>query len=208
MTRPIRHLHKTTACIALNRRSFIAGTALGLAGLSAPPLAAAPVRYRLDASRSTVGFSYTFQGTRTSGTMPVRAANVDLDLDNVPRSRADVTLDPSKANAGFAFATQTMQSASVLDTATHPTIRFVTTSFDGDLSGATVSGNLTVKGQTRPVTLNANLFRQRGTEAGDRSKLSVLLEGEIDRRDFGADGWASFVGPMIELRVLVRLDRA
>lgn len=66
---------------------------------------------------------------------------------------------------------------------------------------------MTIRGVTRPIVLAAQVFRQRDTQEGDRSRLSVLLTGTVDRRDFGADGFAQFVGPEIRIEILTRLDR-
>jgi len=175
--------------------------------LLASPLLAGPERYQLDVARSDVGFSYTFSGEERTGMMPVTEAEMLIDLDNVPNSQVSVTLNPGQARAGFLFATQVMKGPEVLDTRNHPTIHFVSTGFAGDLSGATVTGNLTVRGVTRGVTLQAGLFRQRGTEAGDRDNLTVLLTGAINRDDFGASGFPGYVGPMIALRIIARINR-
>ena len=168
---------------------------------------AAPVQYTLDAARSTVGFSFDFQGAQQTGTMPVSRANMLIDLDNVPASSVDVTLDPSGARAGVIFLTQTMKGPNVLDTARFPEIRFVSRRFTGDLNGASVTGDLTVRDITRPVTLKAGLFRQRGTQEGDRDALAVLLTGAISRAAFGADGFPGFVGDQIALRIIARIEK-
>ena len=170
-------------------------------------LHAAPERYQLDMSQSDVAFTYIFEGAEKQGQMPVHSADMLIDLDNVSASKVTVTLRADAARAGFLFATEAMKGPQVLNTARHPTIRFQSTRFNGDLSGATVNGNLTVRGVTRPVTLKAELYRQRGTEATDRSKLTVLLTGQIDRNAFGADGYPGFVGPTIGLRILARITR-
>ena len=166
-----------------------------------------PVPYMLDTDRSDVGFSYDFQGSERKGSMPVKSAEMLIDLENVPASSVVVELEARKAKAGFIFATQVMKGPDVLDTASYPVIRFASTSFDGDLRGATVSGDLTIRGVTRPVTLEAGLFRQRGTEIGDTRNLTVLLTGTINRNDFGASGFPGYVGPMIDLRIIARINR-
>ncbi|MFK7938828.1 MAG: YceI family protein [Roseovarius sp.] len=163
--------------------------------------------YKLDTARSEVGFSYEFEGQPKSGTMPVQAAQMRLDLDNIANSTVDVTLNAAAAKAGFIFATQTMKGPQVLDTDNHPTIRFRSTALSGDMNGAAIKGKLTVRGVTKPVTLQAKLYRQSGTELGDRSKLSVLLTGQIDRNAFGAGGFPGYVGPTIGLRILARINR-
>lgn len=176
--------------------------------LIAAPLRAEPAAFILDAARSQVTFTYDFQGLPRTGTMPVKSAEILLDLADVPASAVTVTLDPGSARAGFIFATQVMRGPEVLDTATHPTITFRSTSFEGDLSGATVSGELTVRGVARPVMLEAGLYRQAGTEVDDRDNLAVLLTGTIDRNDYGASGFPGYVGPEIGLRVVAIISRA
>ena len=175
--------------------------------LMAMPALAEPVRYHLDTPRSSVGFTYDFQGNEKTGKMPVQSAEMLIDLDNVPGSQVSVTLNADAAKAGFIFATEVMRGPKVLDTAHHPLIHFRSARFDGDLSGATVTGDLTIRGVTRPVTLKAGLFRQRGTEVGDRDNLTILLTGVVDRRAFGADGFPGYVGPMIGLNILARITR-
>ncbi|MEL7212963.1 MAG: YceI family protein [Pseudomonadota bacterium] len=171
------------------------------------PANAGPEPYRLDRERSEVRFSFTLQGATVTGLMPVKTAEMSIDLDNVQASAVDVTLDARNARAGVFFVTQTMTGPQVLATDTFPEIRFRSTGFAGDLSGATVTGDLTIRDVTRPVTLQADLFRQRGTELGDRSQLSVLLTGTISRSAFGASGFPGFVDDPITLRILARIEK-
>ena len=187
------------------RRLMLTSLASGLA-CTGWPATAAPAAYTLERSRSTVGFSYLFQGQRINGIIPFHDAKITLDLADVTRSHVVVRLDAAAATAGFLFATQTMRGPKVLDVANHPLIRFETTKISGTVNKATITGALSLRGQTHPVTLQGQLFQQRATQ--DLSKLSILLNGQIDRRDFGADGLISTVGPMLELRILVRMTQA
>ena len=173
-----------------------------------PALAfAGPENYRLDAERSTVSFSYEFEGARKNGRMPVASADLLIDLDNLPASRVLVTLDAASARAGFIIATEAMKSRSVLDTAQHPSIHFRSTSIRGDIHGAVVSGDLTIRGVTRPVALDARLFRQRGTDLNDRRNLLIELTGQVSRAAFGASGYSDLVGDPIGLRIIARITR-
>jgi polyisoprenoid-binding protein YceI len=177
--------------------------------LVAAPLAAAPVPYALDAANSTVGFEVGFGPDRIKGSIPVVSADIALDLDRVGNSRVDVVLDVAHAQASFPFATQALRGAKVLDAADFPSMTFRSTGVT--LRGsevADVAGDLTMRGQTRPVVLTAQLFRQRGTEAGDRSRLVLLVNGLIRRSEFGASGWNDMVGDEVEVKMSVRMDRA
>lgn len=168
----------------------------------------APAPFTLDSNQSVVGFTYTLDGAPSEGQMPVLAADLSLDLDDIAASHIDVTLSPSGAKAGFILATEALKSASLLDVRQYPTIHFVARRITGSLTGAEVTGDLTLRGVTRPLTLTAQLFRQRGTEVGERDHLSILLTGSLDRMAFGASGYADLVGPQIDLRILARVDRA
>jgi polyisoprenoid-binding protein YceI len=171
-------------------------------------LNAQPVRYELEVDRSNVGFTYRFGDSTDNGTMPVSAADLLIDLDRPARSQVDVTVDVNAARTGFFLATQALQSPQVLDTRRHPTIRFRSTRVVPEGAGARIEGEMTIRGVTRPTTLMAQFYRQRGTEAGDRHRLSIFLTGSVSRAAFGATGYASEVGDQVDLRILARIRRS
>lgn len=189
----------------MDRRLFIA--------LAATAVAASPVRaearaYLLDRENSTVAFTYRMNGQPFTGRMPVRAADILLDVDNPPNSRVSAEIDAAHADAGPFYATEAMKSESVLDTAHFPTIRFRSERVIGTVNKATVTGLLTVRDVTERIDLDAVLYRQRGTVEGDRRNLSILMTGDIDRRRFGAGGYPAIVGPVIRLQILTRITLA
>lgn len=175
--------------------------------ITAPILAAAPVPYALDREHSTVAFTYRFGQTPTRGFMQIQAAEMLLDLDQITRSSVTVTLNPATAQAGFAFATQAMRGPDILDVRSFPLITFRSREISGSLSGAKITGSLTIRDVTRPITLTAELYRQRGTEPGNRQDLTVLLTGQISRAAFGADGWTAYVGDRIDLKIIARIQK-
>lgn len=174
-------------------------------GLAAP-LAAAPRQYALDDAASTVGFSTRFGPDLITGTFPVTAADLAINFAALGESRVSVVMDASHGHASFPFATQAMQGPKVLDAAHWPEIRFTSTAIRRDGEGAVIEGLLTLHGQTRPVALQAVIYRQRGTAEGDLSHLTILLHGAISRAEFGATGWADMVDDRVEIdiRALIR----
>ena len=182
---------------------FIALTA----GFLPAVLAAAPTRYQLDAKASRVGFSFVLGGTAQKGTMPVRKAVVLVDPENLAASRVDIVVDATAVRTPLPFARTALIGPDVLDVARYPTIRFVSTrvtlAADGRLSGgATITGKLTMRGVTRPVTLDASLFREPGSAPDDLSNLRVQLQGQISRSDFGATGFGDLVADGVGLNIL------
>lgn len=187
---------------------LLAPLLLLLAPLAAPPAAAAPVPYSLDAARSRVAFEVAFGPDRISGTMPVAAADLALDFRDVSTSHVDVTLDAADATASFPFAAQAMKGPKVLDAGHFPAITFVSRSVTRTTEGARIEGLLTLRGVARPVTLDARIYRQTGTAEGDLSHLTLKLTGTVRRSDFGATGWADMVSDEVRLDILARVDRA
>lgn len=181
----------------------------GIAGLSlAGPAHAAPARYTLDAARSLVRFETNFGPDIITGDMPVKAADLTLDFANVANCRVLVRLDVAHARASFPFAAQAMKGPKVLDSTGYPEILFKSTMVRRNGDGARVSGDMTIKGVTRPVTLDAAFYRQKGTAAGDLNHLSIRLTGLVRRSDYGAIGWSDMVSDEVRLDILARIDRA
>lgn len=178
-----------------------------LAAFVAGPALAAPESYRLNMDQSVVGFTYQFQGNPRQGQMPVAAAVMQLDLDNISGSQVNVTLNAAEAQAGALFMTSTMKGPNVLHTASYPTIEFTSTKVEGSLRGAQITGDLTIRGITRPVTLTAGLYRQQGTDRTDRSRLIVQLLGSVSRSAFGASGFPGFVADQIDLNIIAYIER-
>ena len=173
-------------------------------------LMAAPTRYRLEAKSSQVGFSFTLAGALQKGTMPVSKAVILVDPDNLRASRVDISVDVARARTPLPFARNALIGPDVLDAARYPTIRFVSTKVqlaaDGRLSGgAKITGKLTMHGVTRPVTLEAGLFRTAGSAPDDLSNLTVQLKGQISRSAFGATGYKDLVADTVGLNIVAEI---
>ena len=169
------------------------------------PVCAAPVDYVLEPASSTVRFETDFGNDRITGKMPITKANLTLDFDRVTNCKVAVTLDASGAQASFPFAAQAMKGPKVLDTVAHPQIIFESTSVKSAGKGAKVTGIVTIRGVSKQMILDAQVYRQKGTVEDDRSHLSIHLTGSVLRSQFGANGWADMVGDEVRLDILARI---
>lgn len=173
-------------------------------------LIAAPSVYALDTEQSRVGFSVPFGPDQINGTMPVISADIAIDFDRAANSQVSVSLDVGNARANFPFATQALKGPKVLAAREYPAITFVSRSVqptDNARARAVISGDITIRGVTRQIDLDAEVFRQPGTEVGDRSRLSIALKGAVPRSSFGATGWSDLVGDTVTLDILVRINK-
>ena len=178
-----------------------------VAVLVAPvPLLAAVINYALDPAASTVAFETDFGPDTITGTIPLEKADLALDFDDVRNCTVSVELDVTGAEASFPFAAQALKGPKVLDAKAHPKMTFDSTSVARAGDAADVTGNLTLRGVTKAVTLRTEIFRPKGSAADDNSRLTVKLTGSVNRSDFGANGWSDMVGDEVRIIITARID--
>lgn len=167
---------------------------------------AVTIDYQLDPTASTVAFETDFGPDIITGSIPLNLADLRLDFDNVANCTVEVALDVTGATASFPFAAQALKGPKVLDAKSHPQMTFASTSVVRAGDAANVTGNLTIRGVTRNVTLRAQIFRPQGSASDDYSHLTVRLTGRVNRSDFGATGWLDMVGDEVRIIITARID--
>lgn len=170
------------------------------------PLAAGTVDYVLDAEASTVGFETDFGPDLITGTFPLETADLKLDFDNVANSTVSVALDVTGAEASFPFAAQALKGPKVLDAKEFPKMSFVSTSVQRAGDAAEVTGDITIRGVTKPITFKAELFRPAGSDPADHAHLTLRLTGHVLRSAFGATGWSDMVGDEVRIVINAKVD--
>jgi polyisoprenoid-binding protein YceI len=188
--------------IVLTRRMMIA---TGLVAWATAAISA-PQAYELVAAGSKVTFIFTAGGSVQSGTVPVENADITVDTRNLANSRAVVTADIRYVTSSVIFITQAIKSPELLDAENHPIVRFSSTAIRlgarGRISeGAVIEGDLTLRGVTRPIELQATLSRPAGTPPHDLGVLYIRLSGALSRAAFGATGYASLAEDRVELDI-------
>ena len=132
------------------------------AALAAASLAAqaAPVTYTIDNNHTYPHFTYNHLGfSNQTHKFDKTSGKVVLDR-SAKTGSADVTIDATSVNTGYALFNEHIQDADFFDTAKHPTITFKSSkmTFKGD-QPVSLSGDLTIKGVTKPVTLTITHFK-------------------------------------------------
>ncbi len=169
---------------------------------------AEPQRYVLDATGSTIGFSFSLEGNAITGSVPVTAAHVVVDFDNLGASQVSAQFNIARADAGNVFMTEAMLSSSVLDASNHPVAAFKSRRVVAQGAGARLEGDLTLRGVTRPVVLDGQIFRKRGSDPGDLSNLVLIFTGAVSRGDFGALGFPRVVADRVDLEIIAAIRAA
>lgn len=98
-----------------------------------------------------------------------------------------------------------LRSADFFDVENHPKLTFESTSFKKTGDGTyEVKGNLTMRGNTKEVTLTATHVGSTKNRAGN-DLVGFQLKGEVNRNDFGVSGAGGSVAPIIEFTCNVEM---
>ncbi len=120
---------------------------------------AAPATYTVDPTHTFAYFEQShFNTSMIRGRFDKKEGTIQLD--KAARSgRVELTLDMTQINTGVAALDKHLQTADFFDSANHPQARFVGDKFvfNGE-KVVEVSGLLTLRGQTHPLTLKAVRF--------------------------------------------------
>jgi polyisoprenoid-binding protein YceI len=142
--------------------------------------------WTLDQAHSAVTFSAKHMMiTTVRGSMKIRDLDLDLDANHPEGSKVRVSLDAASIDTGQEARDQHLRSDDFLKTEQFPTIDFVSTKVvrRGDGSGE-LHGDLTIRGVSRPVVLDAEFDGiVPNMEGGQRAAFSARTK--IDREAFG-----------------------
>lgn len=178
--------------------------ALAFASVAVGSALAAPVTYNVDGSHTFPRFSYSHFGLSTQlSSFSNTTGKVVFDAQAKTGS-VDITIDMKSVNTGFADFNGHIQGEDFLDTAKFPTATFKSTQvvFEGD-KPKTIEGNLTIKGVTKPVTLQVTNFLAMPHPMMKKPALGANAFTTIKRTEFNAGKFAPYVGDEVRIDIAI-----
>jgi polyisoprenoid-binding protein YceI len=142
--------------------------------------------YVIDVAHSRIGFSARYaMVTKVRGGFSQFEGTAQLDGDDPAASTVDVTIQAASFETGEQVRDEHVKSADFLDVENYPTLTFTSTAIE--VTGPDtfdLTGNLTIKDQTHPVTIP---FTYAGTAKDPFGNVRSGFEGEttINRKDYG-----------------------
>jgi polyisoprenoid-binding protein YceI len=141
--------------------------------------------WTLDPSHTTIEFSAKhLMITTVKGRFTAMEGTVTVPSDSPAAASVDITIQAASVDTRTEQRDQHLRSADFLDVEKFPTITFRSTKIAGSGEQFTMTGDLTIHGTTRSVTLDVtNEGVAKDPWGGTRMGFSAT--GKIDRREFG-----------------------
>jgi polyisoprenoid-binding protein YceI len=189
---------KTKITLAL----MLAGTSV-LAAAGAP---AAAEKYDIDSSHSGIIFGWNHFGfSNPSARFDTIEGSLQLDKSDITKSTVSVVLPLAGIDTGVPKLDEELKGPDFFDSAKFPAITFKSTKVEkvGD-NGLKVTGNLTVHGVTKSVTLDGKVnkiavFELPGVMKAPAAGFDATIT--IKRSDFGVTKYLPVVSDEIPVRI-------
>ena len=165
--------------------------------------------YAIDPTHSRIGFvARHAMVTKVRGSFTEFAGSGTFDEADPANSHLELTIQANSIDTGNADRDGHLRSNDFFDMETYPEITFTSTNVarTGDDTYA-VTGDLTIKGVTKPVTVE---FDYTGTAVDTYGNTRLGLEGRttVDRKDWGVNWNAALEagGVLVSEKVTLEFD--
>ena len=177
---------------------------LGLAVASVATFSMAkPVAYQIDPTHTATVFSWNHFGFSTpSANFTDIQGTINVDNEKPAMSSVNVTIPVASINTNVKALDEHIKSADFFDAVKYPNITFKSTKVETkDKKHFKILGDLTVKGVTKPVVLNAVLNKQAVHPMTKLQSVGFNATTSFDRSAFGIGNYVPNVGDKITVNI-------
>lgn len=203
-------IHKNpfhTGYVAAALVAALLAPAVALAKPAAPAVEAGT--YKVESHHTLALFSINHLGfNQFYGTIPNATGTLTLDPANAAADKLDVSLPVAAISTTNTVLDGELKDPTWLDAAKYPEIHFTATKVTKTgARTALITGDLTLHGVTRPVTLNAT-FGGAGTNPLTKAyTVGFAATGSIKRSDFGVTKYLPLIGDAVELTITAAFEK-
>jgi polyisoprenoid-binding protein YceI len=191
----------------LIRSTFVAAV-LALPFSASADLSGVPSgEYTLDSSHGYITFTYSHLGFSNPRVGFNRFdTTLSLDSSNPENSSVEVTIDASSIDSRVAEFNEHLNGSDFFNTAEYPTITFKSTRVESTGSNTfDVTGDLTILGTTKPVTLLTTINKAGEHPLRNVPTVGVSASTKLMRSEWGLDAYVPAVSDEVELSIEVEL---
>lgn len=170
---------------------------------AAPAIRAVSGTYALDPSHTDVLAQWSHFGfSQPSAHFAIGEGTLVYDADDVSKSSVQVTLPISALDTFVDKLDEHLKGSDFFDAATFPVATFKSTRVAAaGPNKLTVTGDLTIKGITKPVTLDVTLNGAGEHPMLKKQAIGFSATATVKRTDFGVGAYAPNVSDDVQLRI-------
>ena len=167
------------------------------------PAFAAPQKYDIDTGHTQVIFSWNHFGfSNPSGLLEKFSGDFMLDTADLTKSSISITFPLDGIHTGVPKLDEHLKSPDFFDAAKYPDITFKSTKVEkSGANGLKVTGDLTIHGVTKPVTLDAKVNKIGDNPMMKKASAGFDATTTIKRSDFGVNKYVPNVSDEIPVRI-------
>ncbi|EKK14471.1 YceI-like domain protein [Acinetobacter baumannii Naval-72] len=171
---------------------------------------AAPVDYKIDPTHTATVFSWNHFGFSTpSANFSDIQGVIKVDNAKPANSSVNVTIPLSSVNTNVPALDKEFQEEAWFNAAKYPNITFKSTKVETkDKKHFKITGDLTVKGTTKPVVLDAVLNKQGEHPMAKVPAIGFNATTSFNRSDFGLGNYVPNVGDKITVNITTEATAA
>ena len=178
--------------------------AIGLSLLVISGLVSAEsINYKIDPTHTATVFTWNHLGFSTpSANFSDIQGTIHVDNDQPAQSSVSVTIPVKSINTNVAVLDTKLQGSDWFNVAIYPNITFQSTKVETtDKKNFKISGNLTVKGITKPLVLDAVLNNQAQHPMLKVPAIGFNASTTIKRSDFDIAAFVPAVSDAIDIQI-------
>lgn len=166
-------------------------------------VAATPQKWKLDVPKTNVDFQVAYLGKGTvEGQFNSMNGSINYDMKNPASTTINFTVNTNSIDAGGNLRNAFLRRKEPLNSAQYPTMTFVSKKVSMvNAKEANVTGDFTVLGQTKPLTVNVKLNNVENDPTTRKPVIKFKATGIINRYNYGVTAFPSIVGTMIPLEI-------
>jgi polyisoprenoid-binding protein YceI len=199
---------KTSLLSALAVTVALAGTALAQTPAK-PAVKIEPGAYAVDPYHTQVTFAVSHMGfTEFRGRLGNASGTLQLDAANPAGSSFEVSVPTDSVNTPVDKLTDELKGDQWLNAKANPQITFKAKSIT--VTGpqtAKVTGDLTLHGVTKPLTLDAKLNGGGVNPLDKKFTVGFELAGKVKRSDFGVKTYLPLIGDEVDLTISAAFEK-
>ncbi|MES1225491.1 MAG: YceI family protein [Bacteroidota bacterium] len=143
----------------------------------------ATTKWTLDPTHSELHFKVKhLMITNVTGSFAVINASVEADDDKFTNAKVSFTADPKSIDTNNEQRDGHLRTADFFETEKYPEIKFESTNYNA--STGKIDGNLTIRGISKPVSLDVE-FHGTTKDPWGNQKAGFSLTGKIHRKEWG-----------------------